>query len=384
MAQVLQASQDQILEANTLDLEACQDMAVPERMQEWLKLTPERLQDSIKLLGDLAQITDPLQRAMPTAYGAEQSQAYTQLMPLGVIALVHEALPELGIITAGMCVRTGNGLILRGSNETNHTNEAIVSLLQQGLEESGLPPAGVTNFCCDQGMPLAELLTQDHWINLIIPYGRPSLVQKTVKQATVPVLRTGIGNCYLYWSASGAVDTVRWMIIDSHSSEPDPVNALEKVLVSQEVGQAALYSVWDSLRERGFQLRGDAQLAAEFPDDLVLASDGEWFQPYLDKVVAFRRVENLAMAVAWINDHSSGHADALATESYVESRYFARQVNSATLYTNTSPRFKRNPNQGYNVALGMTNQKGQRRGRISFEMLTAAKQIVLGNGQGED
>jgi glutamate-5-semialdehyde dehydrogenase len=381
MAKALQAAQDEILEANTLDLEACQDMAVPERMQEWLKLTPERLQDAVKILRALGNLTDPLQRVMPAHYAEEQSQTYTQLMPLGVIALVYEALPELGAIAAGLCLRTGNSLILRGGTETSHSNAAIVGALQQGLEEAGLPAASVMNFCCDQGNSLRDLLAQEQCINLIIPYGRPSLVQKTIQQATVPVLKTGIGNCYLYWSASADLETVRWMVADSHATEPDPVNAIEKVLVSQDLGQPALYALWNSLREADFKLRGDEDLAAEFPSDLTLAEEAEWSQPYLDRIVAFRRVDRLEAAVTWINNHSSGHADALATQSYSESRYFSRYINSATLHINNSPRFYRNPTQGHSLALGMSNQKGHRRGRIGLETLTTLKQIVLGNGQ---
>lgn len=383
MAMALQKAQDDILEANTLDLEACQDMAVPERLQDWLKLTPERLQVTVKMLHDLGQMTDPLQKVIPTAYSEEQSQTYNQLMPLGVIALVYEALPELGAIAAGLCLRTGNGLIVRGSSETNHSNAAIVTALQHALEETRLPIAGITNFCCDQGAPLKDLLTQDSWVNLIIPYGRASLVKKVMQEATVPVLKTGIGNCYLYWSGSGDARMVCWMIADSHDTEPDPVNAIEKVLLSQDLNQTALYAIWDGLRERGFQLRGDAELVAEFPDDLTLTEDQEWSQAYLDKIVAFRRVDSLEMAVDWINEHSSGHADALATESYHDSQYFSHYINSATLYINESSRFYRNPNLGHNLALGMSNQKGHKRGRISLETLTTVKQIVLGNGLSE-
>ena len=170
------------------------------------------------------------------------------------------------------------------------------------------------------------------------------------------------------------------MILDSHQSEPDAVNAIEKVLIHQDQNRSSLIMLWDSLREKGFTLKGSAELAAEHPE-LLLAEDREWSQAYLDKVVAFKTVGSIEAAIAWINQYSSGHADCLVTESYQESRQFALGVNSASTYINASPRFSRNPKQGDAVFLGMSNQKGHRRGLIGLDTLTTVKHIVQGNGQ---
>jgi glutamate-5-semialdehyde dehydrogenase len=185
-----------------------------------------------------------------------------------------------------------------------------------------------------------------------------------------------MGNCYLYWSSSGSVDMVRSILLDSHQSEPDPVNAIEKVLVHSGLNASSLTMLWNSLREKGFELRGDPTLAAEFPD-LKQVEPDEWQQPYLSKTIAFKVVDNLEAAIAWINTHSSGHADCLVTESYRESRVFALEVNSALTFINASPRFSRNvdKNGGY-VFLGMSNQKGYRRGLIDLEALTTTKNII--------
>ena len=382
MAAALRESQDDILDANTLDLEACQDMAIPDLIKEWLKLTPERLDDSADMLDYLGNLADPLQRVMSTTYGEDQNQAYVQPMPLGVIALVYEGLPELSAIAAGLCIRTGNSLILRGGAEASYSNGAIVSALKGALEQLDLPSDCLLNLGGDEGISLKALITQDRWINLVIPYGRPSLVQRVIQQATTPVLKTGMGNCYLYWSASGKFDTVRWIIVDSHASEPDPVNAIEKVLISREVKEIMVRSLWKHLKERGFTIRLDAELATQYPD-CQFPIETEWSQPYLEKIVAFRLVNDLTEAVTWINNCSSGHADVLASESYGESRYFSQQLNSAICYINTSPRFYRSSGQGMTIALGMCNQKGHRRGRISLETFTTVKKVVLGNGTGD-
>lgn len=380
MARALQNSFDDILEANTLDLEASREMAIPELILDWLKLTPERLQAAVDLLLRLGELPDPIRRVRNADYQLGDSQAYYQLMPLGVIALIYEAFPELAAITAGLCIKTGNSLILRGGSEASNSNAAIMFALQLALEETGMPVGCLELLEAEQGTSTRDLITQDQYLNLVIPYGRPSLVQQVVRQSTAPVLKSAMGNCYLYWSTSGSLEMVLGMILDSHQSEPDPVNAIEKVLLHRYSHPSSLMLLWKTLREKGFRIRGDAELVKEYPD-LELASDGEWCQAYLTRTVAFKLVDNLEAAIAWINQYSSAHADCIVTESYQESRHFALGVNSACTYINTSPRFSRHPARGDSVFLGMSNQRGQRRGLISLETLTTVKQVVQGNGR---
>lgn len=380
MAQALKRSFDDILEANTLDLEASREMAVPTVILEWLKLTPERLQTAVEILQRLGELSDPIRRVRNADYQLEHSQTYFQLMPLGVIALIYEAFPELAAIAAGLCIKTGNSLILKGGSEASHSNAAIAQVLQSALEETGLPPGCLELLAAEQGTVIKDLVTQDQYLNLVIPYGRPSLVQQVVRQSTAPVLKSAMGNCYLYWSASGSLEMASWMILDSHNSEPDPVNAIEKVLIQRTAKPSSLITLWDALREKGFEIRGDAELVETFPD-LKLAGDLEWASAYLNRTVTFKAVTNLGAAISWINQYSSGHADCIVTESYQESRHFALGVNSASTYINASPRFSRNPSRGDSVFLGMSNQRGHRRGLISLETLTTVKHIVQGNGQ---
>ncbi len=382
MAEALRERQDDILEANTLDLEVSREMAVPELVLDWLKLTPERLQTIGNILQRLAELSDPIQQVLNIpSFQVDQCQTYYQLMPLGVIALVYESFPELGAIAAGLCIRTGNSLILRGGTEASHSNQMIADTLRLAIEDAGLPSDSVQLLPSDQGDLTRELVTLDRYVNLVIPYGRASLVQQVIRQATAPVLKTAIGNCYLYWSPSGSLDVARGMILDSRQSEPDPVNAIEKVLVHRQHSTTSLMMLWNSLKEKGFVLRGDAELVVEFPDIFESElKDSEWSQAALDDTITFKAVDGLETAIAWINAFSSGHADCLATESYQESRQFALGINSAMTYINASPRFYRIPKRGSPIALGMSNQKGHRRGLISLETLTTVKHIVQGNG----
>lgn len=344
MAQAIKQSFDYILEANTLDLEASREMAVPELILDWLKLTPERLQTTVEILQRLGELSDPIRRVRHADYQLEDSQTYYQLMPLGVIALIYEAFPELGAIAAGLCIKTGNSLILRGSSEASHSNAAIAQILKSALDDTGLPAGCLELLETDQGAVIRDLVTQDQYLNLVIPYGRPSLVQQVVRQSTAPVLKSAMGNCYLYWSLSGSLETARWMILDSHQSEPDPVNAIEKVLIPRTAKPSSLVTLWNSLQDKGFEIRGDAELVEAF-SGLKLAKDSEWCQAYLNKTVAFKAVDSLEAAMVWINQYSSGHADCIVTESYQESRHFALGVNSASTYINASPRFSRIPSR---------------------------------------
>jgi glutamate-5-semialdehyde dehydrogenase len=381
MAKALSNSFDDILEANTLDLEASREMAVPEIIWEWLKLTPERLQTTIQILQRIGELSDPIRRVMNASYQLDHSQTYCHLMPLGVIALIYEAFPELSAITAGFCIKTGNCLILRGGSEASQSNLVISQALQTALDEAGLPEGCLQLLPSEQGASIRDLVTQDRYLNLVIPYGRPTLVQQVLEQSTAPVLRSAMGNCYLYWSATGTLDMVRWVILDSQASEPDPVNAIEKILINRHQKPSSLVMLWNSLKEKGFKLKGDDELVAEFPEQLTLADESEWNQPYLNNTIAFKVVDNIESAISWLNQYSSGHADCIVTESYQESRQFALGVDSASVYINSSPRFSRNPKRADAVFLGMSNQKGYRRGMISLEALTTLKQVIQGNGK---
>ncbi|NMG10405.1 glutamate-5-semialdehyde dehydrogenase [Brasilonema sp. UFV-L1] len=380
MAKAMTRSFDDILEANTLDLEASREMAVPDLILDWLKLTPKRLEMTVEILQRLGELSDPLRRVRHADYQLDDSQTYTQLMPLGVIAFIYEAFPDLGAIASALCIKTGNTLILRGGTEASHSNAAIANALLAAVTEVGLPAGCLQFITSEDGTSIRDIVTQDQCLNLVIPYGRSSLVQQVVRHSTAPVLKSAMGNCYLYWSPNGSLEMVRWIIIDSHQSEPDPVNAIEKVLIHRQALPSSLLTLWNTLKEKGFEIKGDSELVEAFPQ-LQLAKEGEWGSAYLTKTVAFKLVDSLEAAIAWINQHSSGHADCIVTESYQESRQFALGVNSASSYINASPRFSRNPSRGDSVFLGMSNQKGHRRGLINLESLTTVKHIVQGNGR---
>lgn len=383
MAHQLEAAQNDILEANTLDLEASLEMAVPDLVLDWLKLTPERLHVASKILRRLAGLGDPRWlNALPTSRWAKEATGYSQVVPVGVVAFVYEALPELAVIMAGFCARTGNGLVLKGGNEASQTNQAIVQALHRALDQHNISPTAILSLADDTGDAARCWLVQDPGVNLVIPYGRPSLVKQVMRQAAVPVLPTAMGNCYLYWSSSGSAAAVAAIVLDSHRGEPDAVNAVEKVLVHPGCSTAALGQLCRLLGDGGVKVLIDAALQQELPD-LPLAAEQDWHQPLLAKRVLLKRVENLAQAADWINRHSSGHANVLVSDTYSETVQFPRLVSSAVVYINTSPRFLRNPSQASAMALGMTTQQWRCQGFVDLNALLTIRHVLQGLESGQ-
>ena len=365
---------DDILEANTLDLEASREMAVPDLMLDWLRLTPERIQNLVNILNALAGQPDPLQQFIDDSYYTTDAKVYGQRIPLGVIALVYESFPELGAIAAGLCIKSGNALIVKGGAEASHSNQAITGIIQEVLVNSGLSSECIHLLPTDQNDITRELLTLNPHIQLLIPYGRPNLVQRVLKQATVPVIRTAIGNCYLYCSGDADVDAVLKMVVDSHQGEPDAINAIDKILFHSTFPEQKNHQLLQALRDSGYLIKGDEAFVAHF-DDMAIAPETAWSQPLWDSTILCKWVESINDAVDWINLYSSGHANCIATSSYPESRYFIDHTTSGVVYVNTCPRFQRYPSGGV-ISLGMSVSNSYCGGPILARHLTAPKRVV--------
>lgn len=377
MGEVISRHQDDILEANTLDLEISRDMAVPDLIVDWLKLTPERIQKVVNIFKRLALTSADY----PTGGLNGDGAAQYRLCPVGTVGFVYEALPDLGAIAAALCICTGNALVLKGSGEAIRTNRMIASLLRDTLEDIGLPPDLI---CPIESTEVSRQdIAQCPNIDLIIAHGRPSLVDQVVKQASVPVIPSRMGNCYLYWSASGSLDKVYQMTVDSHSGSPDAVNRIEKILVHESHSSNSVIRLWNRLQESGFEVVADTAItalhSANSVDNLAEVTESEWDCAYLKKKVALRRVENRDVAIQWINIHSSGHADSVVTTDYTESRLFIDTCRSATIYVNASPRFVRDAKQTRAIALGVSNYKGIAGGLIGMDAMQVRQRIFHGS-----
>ncbi len=353
----------EILEANTLDLEAGLNTNISP-FNNWRKLTPERLKRSIDLLERLQELPLP---QVPTV---TTPATYYRFTPLGQITLVIDAIPEVLLLAVGMCFKTGNVATVKCDPGIYHCSQIIIGVIQTILANQKLLPAS----CQLVDLPLPALLSPLVSSRQVIVYGKADLIQAVERLASVPVIAASIGNCYLYWSASSSWEVVRNAIIDSHTGEPEAVNAIEKVLIQPEHKSSNLIALWNSLQEKGFQLLGDEHLVNNYPDYLQLSSATSWSQPSFDKTVAFKSVDNLEIGIQQINQHSSGHADSIITELFVEAQQFAATVKTACVYVNTSPRFQRYT--GNHIFLGIASHKNHHPGFISLERMMTAKPII--------
>lgn len=380
LAIALQAQQDAILEANTLDLETTRDLAVTDLALQWLKLTPDRMMVVRQFIEQLAGLPDPLQVRSGTVANSLYSLSGFRVMPLGVVCGLYEFLPEFPVLLASLCLKTGNSLIVRGSAETSHTHALFSELIKTVLSKGKLDQRCFYSFVSDRAVTPKDLVAQALPIDLVIPYGRPSFIREIAQQKTAPTLTPAIGNCYLFWSSTGSSDLVRSIIADSHLGVPDAVNAIEKVVITPNTNFSLLNVVFNHLREKKFTLKGDETLAAEFPD-LALAEAHEWSTPYLNKTVAFKVVNSVAEGIQWMNAHGSGHADCFVTDSYRESQQFTLGTTSATAFINSSPRFSRLVSGPYGtVALGMVGRSSFNQGAIGIETLLKRSHIIQGVG----
>lgn len=371
IGETIRQRQDDILEANTLDLEVSRDMALPELVVSWLKLTPERVQTIADIFHRLAAMGS----AFPLPEGGTGTDGYYRAIPVGIVGFVHEAFPDLRAIAAGLCLRTGNALVLKGGSEASQTNEIISEILRSGLTEAGLPEKLV--FSLDATDVSRTEMSQCPEIDLLIPHGRPSLVAKVVEEARVPVIPSRMGNCYLYWSASGTLDTVFRMILESHKGTPDAVNRIEKILMHESHSENTVTRLWTRLQEEGFELKADGAIAQSY--SLETAELLDWGSAYLRKTLAFRQVKDCEEAMRWINTHSSGHADSIATEDYTESRRFMAGCASARVYINRTPQFVRNARQTGEIAIGVSDRKGVAGGLIGMAVMREHQRILHGS-----
>lgn len=369
-----EARLDDVLEANTLDLETSRDLALPSILSNWLKLTPNRLH---QVTGILEQLLDPLGVSCSGMF-AQPGGHLVHYNPVGVVGFIYEALPELALILAGMCLKTGNALVLRGGTETSHTNHAIAAIIQSALELAKLPPETIVSLPASRHIPIETLVKDSAGLDLVIPYGRPTLVQRVCRLSEIPTIKSSIGNCYLFWSNTGSVEQVQSIISSSHRGHPEAVNAVDKVIIPNTLQRPLLNLLWDNLEEEGFEIQADQELCSDFPD-LAPADPAIWGQPSLRKVVVFKLVDSIQQGIQWMNTYSSGHADCLVSDSSKEIHSFMQLIQSTSIFINRSPEFSRLKGKFHiSPAFGMAKRGGISEGVIDLSSLLKTQEVYQG------
>ncbi|MBY0025950.1 glutamate-5-semialdehyde dehydrogenase [Priestia aryabhattai] len=380
MAAALLSQQGTILKANELDVEKAVQKGTSKAMLDRLSLNEERIHGMADGLRQVAALADPVGEVLSMAKRPNGLQIGQQRVPIGVIGIIYEARPNVTCDAAGLCLKAGNAVILRGGSEAFYSNQAIISVLSQAAASAGLPEHSVQLIEDTSRETALELMKLNEYIDVLIPRGGAGLIEAVVKNATVPVIETGTGNCHIYVDEEYDRDMAANIVINAKTSRPAVCNSAEKLIIHKRAAHEFLPIIVQALREKGVEVRGDDRALTIVPD-LVPAGDEDWKKEYLDFIMAVKIVDDIDEAISHINVHSSHHSEAIVTTNYAHAQRFLQRVNSAAVYVNASTRFTDGEEFGFGAEIGISTQKLHARGPMGLKELTTLKYIIYGNGQ---
>jgi glutamate-5-semialdehyde dehydrogenase len=383
IAAALEARTPEILEANARDLEAGREAALPDALIDRLALDAGRIAAMALAVRQIAALPDPVGEVIDGRRLANGLDVRKVRVPLGVVAVVYEARPNVTIDAAALCLKSGNAAVLRGSSAAAHSNAVLAGVAAEAVEEAGLPAAAVTLVAGGGREELAELATQDGVVDLIIPRGGEGLKAALGAVATVPVIYAAAGNCHVYVDASADLEMAREIVLNAKAQRPGVCNAAETLLVHADAAPL-LPETFAALRSAGVELRGDARAraaAGPLGDAVADATDDDWAQEYLALVLAVRVVDSVEEAIEHVNRWGSGHSEAIVTRDRDAARAFQLGVDAACVYVNASTRFTDGGQFGMGAEIGNSTQKLHARGPIGLRELCTFKYLVEGDGQ---
>jgi glutamate-5-semialdehyde dehydrogenase len=373
-ADALIARTPEILEANARDLEAGRHANLSTALLDRLLLDEARVAAIAQQVGDIAALPDPVGEVLDgfrLPNGLDVAKTRT---PLGVVAVVYEARPNVTIDAAALCLKSGNAIVLRGSSSAAHSNAVLAAIAAEHA------PQGAIGLVAGGGREeLAELATQDGVVDLIIPRGGEGLKKALTEVATVPMIFAASGNCHVYVDATADLDTARDIIINAKTQRPGVCNAAETLLVHSDVAAAFLPAALGALRNAGVELRGDERVRV-IDGDVLEAAEEDWDTEFLSLTLAVGIVDSTAAAIEHVNRHGSGHSEAIVTASYADARAFELGVDAACVYVNASTRFTDGGEFGFGAEIGNSTQKLHARGPIGLRELCSFKYVVRGDG----
>ncbi len=381
LAHAIDARQDALKAANQIDVAAAREAGVSRTLVDRLTLTDSRIAAMVNAVRAVASLPDPVGQVTrgttrPNGLLIEQVRE-----PLGVVAVVYEARPNVTVDVAALCLKSGNAAVLRGSSIAAHTNGAIADLIGEVLRsQDAVPPHAVQLVRDTSRDAVIELLTAAEFVDLLVPRGGQSLLRTVREHATVPVVIDGDGNCHVYVDASADTAMATSIIVNAKTSRPSVCNAAETLLVHKQIAAAWLPEALGELHKRGVVVRGDDQVRALWPD-AEPAADSDWGTEYLDLILAVRIVPDLDAALAHIARWGTRNSEAIVAQDIGAARRFARAVDSGSVFVNCSTRFSDGGEFGYGLEIGVSTQKLHARGPMGLEALTCVKNVTWGNGQ---
>jgi glutamate-5-semialdehyde dehydrogenase len=379
MADALVAETPAVLSANQSDVERGRAAGLNEGLLDRLLLTEDRIAGMADGLRQVAALPDPVGEVVRGYTLPNGLQVRQVRVPLGVVAIIYEARPNVTVDAAGLTVKSGNAALLRGSSSARDSNAALVQVLAAAAEKAGLPPATVQLVPGEGHDAVTALLTARGLVDVVIPRGGAGLIEHVVTTATVPVIETGVGNCHVYVDAAADLDMAEAIVLNAKTSRPSVCNAAETLLVHADVAAEFLPRVLSALRAAGVQVHGDERVQA-VDADVVPAVDEDWAREYLSLDMAVGVVDSIDDAEAHIRRWSSKHTEAIVTGSQRAAAHFAAHVDAAAVMVNASTRFTDGGEFGFGAEIGISTQKLHARGPMGLPELTTTTYIVTGDG----
>ncbi|WP_071522077.1 glutamate-5-semialdehyde dehydrogenase [Neomoorella thermoacetica] len=380
MARALEEEQEAILAANARDMVAGKEKGLSRALLDRLLLNEKRIRDMAAGLRELAALPDPVGEVTSMWTRPNGLQIGRVRVPLGVIGIIYEARPNVTVDAAGLCLKTGNAVILRGGSEAFYSNQALTSVISRAATAAGAPEGAIQLIETTDREAVNLLLRANDYLDVLIPRGGAGLIRTVVENATVPVIETGVGNCHVYVDAEADLDMAQRIVINAKTQRPGVCNAMETLLVHEKVADSFLPSLAAALKEKGVTIRGCERTRAIIPWAEV-ATETDWATEYLDLILAIRVVDSLESALEHIHRYGTKHSEAIVTTNYQTAREFLARVDAAAVYVNASTRFTDGYEFGFGAEIGISTQKLHARGPMGPEQLTTFKYIIFGSGQ---
>ena len=380
MAAALEAAEVQLQTENEIDLQVGREKGLSGAMLDRLTLTSERIKAMADGLREVAALPDPVGEITGMWLRPNGIQVGRQRIPLGVIGIIYESRPNVTADAAGLCLKSGNAVILRGGSEALHSNRAIGNILQRTMREQGLPEAALQVVStCDRNA-VTELLKLEDQIDLIIPRGGEGLIRFVAEHSRIPVIKHYKGVCHTFVDRSADLQMAETICLNEKVQRPGVCNAMETLLIHQEVASVFLPQITAAMRRAGVELRG-CERSRQIVGDLIPATKEDWYAEYLDLILAVRVVDGYEQAREHIQTYGSLHTEVIVTNDYQLSQRFLREINSSVVMVNASSRFSDGNQLGLGAEIGISTTKLHSFGPMGLEDLTTRKFVVLGNGQ---
>lgn len=381
ISRALIENSDKIIEANQKDLTAAKENGMSVSMQDRLMLNEDRIKGIASAVDELIKLEDPIGKVDNGSVRPNGMRITKIRVPMGVIGMIYESRPNVTADAATLCLKTGNAVILRGGKEAYNSNKCICEIMRDAVEKAGFPK-DIIQFVDDTTREVTtELMKCDKYLDLLIPRGGAGLIKAVTKNATVPVIETGTGNCHLYVDESADIDMAVNITDNAKTQRPSVCNAIETLLVHKNIAEKFLPAVKKKLDEHNVEIRGCAETKRILGDCVVPATEEDYATEFGDYIIAVRVVDDISQAIEHIAEYSTGHSECIVTNDLSNANKFKSEVDSACVYVNASTRFTDGGMFGFGAEIGISTQKLHARGPMGLYEITTNKYLIDGNGQ---